>query len=143
MGRRDDILALAADYAGQAKDCAGQEDLLGVFGLTGDDASEFLEDYAERFDVDMSGMLWYFHYDANDLPRMPRHVLPIGADGMVLPLRPITLDDLVAAAEAGQWTVNYPEHRLRRSRWWVLNIALVTGFALAALVLWVVERWGC
>jgi len=119
MGLREDILAFARSHTGSKKECAGQDDLLGVFGLDGDDASEFLEVYAARFGVDLAPMRWEFHYNADE-PPYQRRVLPVGEDGNVIPWQPITLDDLVTAAEAGRWVWDYPEHQVRyASRAWI------------------------
>lgn len=49
---REEILVLVRFHTGSNKECAGQDDLLGVFGLDRDDAPESLEDYAARFGVD-------------------------------------------------------------------------------------------
>lgn len=37
-------------------------DVFGQLGIEGDDAFEFIEAFANRFSVDMSGYRWYFHH---------------------------------------------------------------------------------
>ena len=138
MGLREGILALARFHSGSNKECAEQEDLLGVFGLTGDDATEFLETYARTFDVDLSAMRWEFHFNADEPPQA-RRLLPVGADGKVIPWQPITLEDLERAAQTGWWDRNYPAHQLRVSIW--SRFAMV-GSALALfLVLFGLARF--
>lgn len=37
-------------------------DVFSEVGIDGDDCNKFLLKYAERYSVDMSNFLWYFHY---------------------------------------------------------------------------------
>lgn len=129
MDLRAAILALAAEHGGsRSKEVAGQGDLFGHFGLEGDDATDFLEDYAQRFDVDLSSMLWEFHFIADEPPNY-RRVIPVDVDGKDIPWMPITLDQLVRAAEQGRWVFDYPEHTIRTAIWsrylWLLVLGVV------------------
>lgn len=42
------------------------EDLFGTLGIEGDDASKFMDAFAERFEVDGANYLWYFHHGEED-----------------------------------------------------------------------------
>ncbi|MCB1336990.1 MAG: DUF1493 family protein [Maritimibacter sp.] len=139
MGLRDEILALAREHGGKEIAPGADDDLLGAFGMEGDDAAEFLEAFADRFGVELSGLLPYFHYVEDARQRRPR-VYPVAPDGARLPMRPITLADLVAAAEAGRWTLSYPPHELREAIGAKIKRWLVVGFFLAVLLLWTWTR---
>ena len=117
MDLRAAILALAAEHGGaRRKELAGQGDLFGHFQLDGADITDFLTEYAERFGVDMSDFLWEFHFNADEPPHY-RRVIPVGVDGKDIPWMPISLDQLVRAAEQGRWAFDYPEHTTRTAKW--------------------------
>jgi len=115
MGLHEDILSLAAEFSGTKPNGTEQSDLLGAFGLDGADATEFLEAYLEQFNVDLSDLRYDFHYDANEPPH-GRRLVPVGCDGNVIPCVPITLTQLVAAAEQGSWQFDYPDYTWRTAR---------------------------
>lgn len=110
--------------------------------MEGDDANEFLQEFAEAFEADLGALLWYFHYNADEPPYVQR-VCPFSPDGQRLRQRPIKLGDLVAAAEAGQWTVTYPPpHEARETLLSKLFRWHLAGFALTAAILWAWTRFG-
>jgi acyl carrier protein len=81
--------------------------LLDDLGVDGDQFDELMGEFAERFGVDMSGYLWYFHHGADD-----------GPDPADLFFRPQSYDQitvtprlLLESANAGRWLVEYPPHR--------------------------------
>ncbi|TLP69160.1 DUF1493 family protein [Parasedimentitalea maritima] len=112
MSLREGILSLAAEFSCNKSNGTEQSDLLGAIGLEGADAIEFLEKYMERFSVDLSALKWEFHFNADE-PPYRRRVLPVDVDGRVIPYMPLTLAQLVSAAELGRWQLNYPDHTLR------------------------------
>lgn len=127
---RDEILLMGTQCTGEEPKGDVEIDFLDAFDLEGDNANEFLEEYAERFNVDLESFLWYFHYNADE-PPMYRRVKPVDQNGRAFHLRPITLEQLVQAAEAGRWLETYPEHTVRKSK--ILMIVLLTlliGFGL-------------
>lgn len=78
-------------------------------GVAGDDAIELFEGFSEEFQVDLSD----FQYD--------RHFGPEGSDliGWLLSilskehrkeLKPVMIQDLVAAAKAKRWVMDYSEN---------------------------------
>lgn len=78
--------------------------LQGDLGVDGDDAAELIQAFGGTFDVDLSGFVFqrYFH------PEPLLGCSPIGllywvTGRTALRVRPITIGDLVEAAEAHQW----------------------------------------
>ncbi|KIC31746.1 DUF1493 family protein [Leisingera sp. ANG-S5] len=109
---QQEILDFAAQYSCRKLKGVEQHDLFGAFGLEGDDADEFLEAFSKRFSVDLSGLRWEFHYNADEPPGR-RRVLPLDASGKVIPYQPITLELLEKAVLAGKWGYDYPEHTIK------------------------------
>jgi hypothetical protein len=125
MDLREEILAFLAVHQGRRPTAAEACDLVGRFGMDGDDATEFLDAYAKRFAVNLDGFIWYFHHF--DEPPNARRVFPVGPDGRDLPMIPITVDTLVSGAERGVWPITYADHR-PVNRWWR------TGFGVVAFI---------
>ncbi|WP_106746310.1 DUF1493 family protein [Yoonia maritima] len=114
MGRREEILEHLSVYNFRGQDSFDLSDVFIGNGIEGDDANELIDDFAKRFDVDMGGFLYYFHY-VGDEPPGHRRVLPIDRHGQVYPFIPVSLDILTASAEAGKWILAYPDHEVRTS----------------------------
>lgn len=126
MGLREDILALVIEHSGVRPEKLNPADIFGSAGIDGDDADEFLEAFAEAFTVNLDQFRYYFHYIGEE-PPIYRRVLPVDSDGEEIPFWPITLDQLVAAAQAGRWHLPYPAHEIR-TRW--ISFPYLAFFAL-------------
>lgn len=114
MGLREDILDLAASSSGGPPRGDPDTDFLGAFGMEGDDATEFLELFEARYENSLDGLLWYFHFNADEPPTY-RRMIAVDREGKPIPLIPITLGGLVRAAEDGKWPIVYPPHSVRTS----------------------------
>lgn len=102
---REEILRFFEKQAGARVDPGHTGDLLKDYGVDGDDAFAFIEAFAERYDVDVTGYCFFFHHrdSAKLMGRLPfarpdRHVRRI----------PISADMLVDFAERGTWDLLYP-----------------------------------
>lgn len=89
--------------------CYPQMDIGTELGIDGDDFVELMQAFAQAFDVDMSAYRWYFHHAEEGLG--------LGAlFGQTLDAKvkriAITPQDLLHAAQAKYWTLNYPQHHL-------------------------------
>ncbi len=95
-----------------------------------------MAEYAKVFDVDMAAFNPWHHYDADDPPGWARY-RSVGPNGNALPLMPISLDDLVQAAQTGSWHVSYTDHSLRHvsPSWRFLWFILFGGLG-AAILAW-------
>ena len=99
----DRVTRMVARFAGCPTDKLNGETVLEAdLGITGDDASEFLEAYSRDFEVDLSGFEFYRHFDAEGwnpfagfLTRLRR--------GEKLRHVPVTIALLARAAEERQW----------------------------------------
>jgi hypothetical protein len=111
---------------------SGDADIFDSLGITGDDASEFIERFVNKFEIDAANYRWYFHHGEEPM-------LNIGGLFFKPPYRrvdriPITPQILAEAIRAKRWPLEYPEHRLPRVRW---DIRLSQAFLLAMLALFV------
>lgn len=128
----DEIAAFVCEAAGVdrsqvTKATSLQDDI----GLYGDEIFFLMVEYSERFSVDLSGYLWYFHSGEDGfgigrlLVRPPnRRVKEVS----------ITLGMLHDFANQGRWAVEYPKHELPR---WRLDVAIDMVLAVA-LIGWLV-----
>ncbi len=132
----DDILVFVRAQTGYRKPISEHADLDRDLGVFGDDMSELLAAYSERFDVDMSRYRWYFHTGEEGL-------LNVGALFFKPPYArvrhiPVTPAVLLASARSGVWSVGYPAHVLPPRRFdLVINQAfgaVVLGAVVLALV---------
>ncbi len=106
--------------------------------LYGDDVDDLLAAYAERFGVDLTGYLWYFHTGEEGFNLGAVFFPPPNAR---VPEIPITLGMLHDFARRGRWAVEYPRHSPPRSRPDLrINQLLTLGFVGVVVV--VVVR-GC
>ena len=135
MDLRARIIAALERASGTKSNGAEDSDVLGAFGLTGADATEFLDSFAEEFQTDLGGMIWYFHFNADESPNR-RRVIPYDAvTRQIIPYDPITLDDLVRAASTGHWDRTYPKHNIGQSLFQRFAMtALAAGLILLLLV---------
>jgi hypothetical protein len=117
---------------------ADDADLFEVFGIEGDDASEFMEAFAAQFGVDMSDYRWYFHHSEEG--QNVGSVFFHPPDRRVQRI-PITMHLLLEAIETKQWPVHYPEHVLPRVRWDVRFNQLLVLLFLLALASWLWSRF--
>ncbi len=109
-------------------------DLFEVLEMDGDDCSAFLEAYSRRFNVDMSGFLWYFHHGEEGYNLGAFFVKP---PYWRVKRIPITINLLLDSMGAGRWTLEYPPHTLPKRRWDtalspILFVALLILFAVLA-----------
>ena len=76
--------------------------LLHDLGIDGDDAVEILMEFEERFHVDLSSFSFGDHF-GSELDAGPRWVVRKLLGGDEVGKLPITLQDLVDAANRGRW----------------------------------------
>ncbi len=128
MATPEDIIVFAQGYrprgmwGGKKGACLADGDLFDAFAIAGDDGNEFLQDFAVRFDVNLDGFLWYFHYNANEPPGAETS-WPYTPDGRRLSRIPLTPRLLAEAANRRVWPVEYPEHVVKGA--WKAKIPLI------------------
>lgn len=135
---RSDVADWFEQFRGERLPDEGDTDLFDRFGIIGDEATEFMGAFADRFDVVCEDYRWYFHHEEEGWN--------FGALFFAPPNRrvkriPITPNILVRAIEAGEWPVQYPPHALPAARWDIrINQALLL-VPLALGALWLCHRF--
>ncbi|GAA0642758.1 DUF1493 family protein [Brevundimonas lenta] len=130
---RDAVLAFVEDFRGATPPLADDVDLFDVLGITGDDASEFMDAFVDRFGVDAANYLWYFHHEEEGQNFGGVFFKP---PNQRVTRIPVTLAMLTEAARTRWWPVDYPEHTLPRARWDIrINLAFF-ALSIGALLAW-------
>ena len=95
------------------------DDIEENLGCTGDDFDELITAYAEKFKVDMSSYLWYFHAVEEGSWNSIGSIFFKSLDKRVehIAVTPIMLLEF---ADKGTWDVKYPEHNLPKRRYDIL-----------------------
>lgn len=105
-------------------------DIFTVVGIDGDDCDEFLHKYAEKYNVDMSNFLWYFHYqDEASVNGFGKFFFK--NPHQCVKTIPITPKMLAEFANNKKWDIDYPEHKLPKYRYdlyinWIFIFILIT-----------------
>lgn len=91
-------------------------DIFSQVGIDGDDCDEFLQKFSEKYGVDMSDFLWYFHYQDE-----ASITFNLGSRFFKTPNQrvqeiPITPKMLAEFATTKKWKINYPEHKVPKQR---------------------------
>ena len=118
-----------------AKPLSDDADIFDSLGIDGDDAFEFIERLATKFDIDITNYRWYFHHDEEGFN--------IGGWIFKSPDRrvgriPITPQVLAEAIRIKRWPLAYPEHTLPSVRW---DIRFSQVFFLAIIAVLVAGLW--
>ena len=84
-------------------------------GCTGDDFSELMEEYSQKFNVDMSNYIWYFHHyeeGYNSTWELFGYKSPPNTVKQI----PVTPKMLYEFSKTGKYNIEYPEHKLPDNR---------------------------
>lgn len=124
----EDILAFVAEHA-NAEGLNATSDIERDLSVYADDWHDMIDDFAEKYEVDMSGYLWYFHSGEEGSN--------IGGVFFKPPYErveriPISPNDLLRIATKQRWDLDYPEHTLPKRRY-DLIIGTILLLALLAL----------
>ncbi len=137
MYKVEEIIIFLANLAGTDK-IYSDSDIFKDVGMVGDDFHEMIEKYSKKYSVDMSGYLWYFHTDEEGSNG-------IGGAFFTPPNErveriPVTPSLLTNFANQQKWDIQYPEHTLPKKRYDLLVNTIIVGLAVAALVIWLINK---
>jgi hypothetical protein len=123
--RLTDIKALIQDISGVYPDNP-DTDIFKDIGLVGDDFHEMIEKYSEKYQVDISDYLWYFHTDEEGHNIGGLFYSPPYKKVKRIPVTPKMLTDF---SETKKWKIEYPDHEIPTSRPDLkLNMIIFIGF---------------
>jgi hypothetical protein len=126
----ENILDFVAEYSGKEK-LQESSDIEGELGVYADDWHDMIEKFGEKYQVDMTSYLWYFHSGEEGFT--------IGGLFFKAPYErveriPITPSDLLRIATKQKWDIEYPEHELPKRRY---DLIIGTGVLVIVIGLWV------
>jgi len=104
-------------------------DIFNSLRIDGDDCEELLKKYTEKYNVDMSLFIWYFHYqeEASLSFRIGRLFFKNPYDSVKqISITPKLLTEF---ALTKKWNIDYPEHKLSKYRYDLLiDWIFIIGF---------------
>lgn len=128
----NEIKNFLEDYSGVHQESADTDILLDM-GVSRDDFDEMIEKYAEKYQVDMSGYLWYFHSDEEGFGMGRFFFKPPYERVKRIPVTPKMLADF---AVTKKWKIEYPHHKVPEHRPdLAFNKASIIVF-LVILIIW-------
>lgn len=119
---REDILLFIKARAGRPLTRAQEADVLAALDLDGARATAFMESFATRFGVDLTGYEPRFHH--RDEATVLRPGWPFAPPHLFGVRLPLAVSTLVQAAQTGRWPMVYPVLTVAPSRQW-LNVPLI------------------
>lgn len=103
-------------------------------GVDGDDYIELLAEFSEKYNVDTTPCLWYFHYSEEGSWNSLGNLFFKSPDKRVEYI-PITPTMLAGFTRAGKWNVQYPAHKIPARRYDILFNQFII-FAVIVFVLY-------
>jgi hypothetical protein len=132
MVQTDDIMKFIQEHS-SALPSSPDTDLFEDMRIVGDDFHELIERYAEKYQVDLSGYLWYFHADEEGINYGGIFFKPPYARVERIP---VTSRMLTRFAEKRKWELNYPEHTIPKRRFDLMINQIITAITLLGFVVW-------
>ena len=122
----DEILKFIIDNCGSPDDEVTPEcDIIYNLGVCGDDLGELLCEYSQKFNVDMSSYLWYFHTEEEGHRHSIGSVFFKAPNDRVNHI-PVTPSLLLESANEHKWVIKYPEHKIPKRRYDIfINILFI------------------
>lgn len=106
-------------------------------GIVGDDFHEMIENYAQKYQVDMSHYLWYFHADEEGHSLGGVLFKPPYERVERIPVTPQMLADFIVTKK---WKMEYPSHQIPNHRTdLTINKAIGITF-LIGIVFWILTK---
>jgi hypothetical protein len=101
------VVGFLKNFCGAATSLSDDADIFDRFGIDGDDAFEFIDRFATKFEIDTTNYRWYFHHGEEAF-------LNFGAWLFKPPYRrvdriPITPQVLTEPLRAKRWPLKYPK----------------------------------
>lgn len=138
MTDQEQILSFIEERLGIRKPIPLTSDLFNDHGVYGDDLWDFIEAYAEKFEVSTSNFLWYFHSREEGSFSIGR--LFFKPPNERVEHIPITPEMLVEFAEKGVWDLKYPEHSIPPKRLDLTINTIIGGIVILVLILFLIWK---
>lgn len=106
MSLINEIRNLLEDYSGVSVEDPNI-DIYKELGITGDDFHEMIDKYSDKYKVDMSDYLWYFHANEEGSSIGGVFFKPPYKRVERIPVTPLMLVNFI---ETKKWKIDYPKH---------------------------------
>jgi flavin-dependent dehydrogenase len=125
MPTPDELTEFVKDFTGM-KDFTPETDIF-RYGINGDVFHDLMDEFAEKYAVDMTGYLWYFHTNEEGINIGAIFFAPPDRQVKRIPVTPALLADF---ARKKKWDITYPEHRLPKRRYDIIATRLLLILAI-------------
>lgn len=136
MNQINDINNFIKDYSGTLPN-SPDIDVFKDMRIRGDDFHEMIDKYAEKYQVDLSDYLWYFHTNEEGQNFGGIFFKPPYAKVERIPVTP---QMLLRFAETKKWKLNYPDHTIPKQRFDILINQVLAIIVLSGIVIWGIWR---
>ncbi|MBD81562.1 MAG: hypothetical protein CL840_21770 [Crocinitomicaceae bacterium] len=135
MDTKNEIIELVKQRSGYSKVNA-ESDIFHEVGMVGDDFHELIEEYAEKYQINMDDYLWYFHADEEGQNFGGLFFKPPYDRVERIPITPNMLAEI---AVIKKWNINYPEHTLPKYRYDLLINAIFGTIGIGIAIFFIVR----
>ena len=134
MSWTDEIRNFLEDYSGVYPD-SPNTDIFKDMGVVGDDFHEMIEKYSEKYQVEMSDYLWYFHTNEEGQSIGAVFFKPPYKRVNRISVTPQMLADFIVTKK---WKVEYPKHEIPKQRKDLMINRAVEIVFIIGLVIWLI-----
>ena len=114
-------------------------DVRNDLGVEGDDFSELIESFAEKYHVNMDSYRWYFHHGEEGWNIGALFFKPPYDQVETIGICPQILLD---AAKSRKWPIRYPEHQLTEGRPDItFNKVFLVGIVIFGGAIWLLNKF--
>jgi hypothetical protein len=107
-------------------------------GCTGDDFSDFIDNYSKRFNVNVNLYLWYFHHTEEGNSWGSNF---FNAPNEIVDHIPVTPNMLFEFAKKSKWDLKYPEHKLPKSRYDLIANQIFFGLIIILMAYFILRKY--
>jgi hypothetical protein len=115
MVELSEIINFVEKHTG-ADNVSENSDLTKDIGVDGDDFDELINEFAKKYNVDISSCLWYFHCSEEGSWNSIGRAFFKSPNNRVIHI-PVTPLMLFGFTKVGKWNLEYPEHKLPKKRY--------------------------
>lgn len=118
-----------------ADDITEYSDIVNDMGADGDDYDELVYEFSNKYNVDISSYLWYFHCSEEGSWNSIGGSFFKSPDNRVehISVTPMMLADFT---KVGKWDLQYPEHSLPKRRYDIM----INQFLIFAFIVFILYR---
>ena len=106
-------------------------------GTFGDDFHELISKFTEKYSVDMTNYLWYFHSNEEGQNIGSLFFAPPYKRIKRIPITPLLLTKF---ANDGKWNIEYPKHTIPKIRFDLIINGIVVILVFICMIMYILEK---